>query len=62
MNKIKWWQWILIIIFVGIIFYLVYPKYEFKLNGVIRCNKITGKVQRAKQNHNGNFISPLKFK
>ncbi|MBA7509757.1 hypothetical protein ES705_01723 [subsurface metagenome] len=34
MNKIKWWQWILIIVFGGIIFYLVYPKYELELNKV----------------------------
>jgi len=46
-NKIKWWQWILIIIVVGMIYYLVSPKYYFAMNGSIRCNKITGKVERS---------------
>ena len=44
---IKWWQWILIIIVGAGLFYLLYPKYYFGLNGAIRCNKITGKVERT---------------
>jgi len=42
---IKWWQWILIIIVVGIVFYLCYPKYEFLENGFYALNKITGNVK-----------------
>jgi len=44
MSKFKWWQWILIIITAGVVFYVVYPKYYF--HGRIRYNKITGKIGR----------------
>lgn len=37
----------MIIIVVGMIYYLVSPKYYFAMNGSIRCNKITGKVERS---------------
>lgn len=43
----KWWQWILIIITAGAVFYLIYPKYYFGADGVFRCNRITGKVERT---------------
>lgn len=45
MNQIKWWQWILIIIVAGIVFYLCYPKYYFSEDGVYALNKITGNVK-----------------
>ncbi|MBA7511739.1 hypothetical protein ES705_03735 [subsurface metagenome] len=59
MNKIKWWQWILIIIAVGFVFYHFYPKYEFTVNGLIRCNKITGKVEIAVRGKTGELILRL---
>lgn len=44
----KWkifWQIALLMIIAGIIFYLVYPKYEFRIkNEISRHNKITGKI------------------
>ena len=50
----KWWQWILIIITAGIVFYTVYPKYYFvkKKNyygteEIYKCNKFTGTAEYA---------------
>jgi len=43
-KNFKWWQWILIIIAIGIVFYIIYPKYYFTDNGRARCNRITGVV------------------
>jgi hypothetical protein len=37
-------KWVLIIIIAAIVFYIVYPKYHFE-NRIIRCNKVTGKVE-----------------
>ena len=56
---IKWWQWILIIIVAGIVFYNFYPKYYFTANGLIRCNKITGKVEIAARGKTGELIIRL---
>lgn len=47
MKNFKWWQWILIIITIGAIFYIVYPKYYFTNDGYVRCNRITGVIERA---------------
>lgn len=44
---IKWWQWILIIIVAGIVFYLCYPKYHILEDGLYAFNKITGNVKLA---------------
>jgi len=40
-------KWLLIITTAAIAFYLVCPKYYFSDSGHIRCNKMTGKVERA---------------
>ncbi|MBI5573398.1 MAG: hypothetical protein HY919_02435 [Elusimicrobia bacterium] len=50
MKNFKWWQWILIVIAIGAVFYIVYPKYYFTGTGHVRCNKITGVVE---ENHFG---------
>jgi len=47
MNKIKWWQWILIIITTGIVFYVCYPKYNVLEDGIYAFNKITGNIKLA---------------
>lgn len=44
---IKWWQWILIIITTGIVFYLCYSKYHFLEDGLYAFNKIIGNVKLA---------------
>ncbi|MFH0948565.1 MAG: hypothetical protein V1833_06180 [Elusimicrobiota bacterium] len=44
MKNFKWWQWILIVITIGAVFYIVYPKYYFTNDEWTRCNKITGAV------------------
>ncbi len=39
-------KWSLIIVIVGTIFYLVYPRYYFMERGFLRGNTITGEVHR----------------
>jgi hypothetical protein len=45
----KWWA---IIAFSALLFYLVYPKYDMNTIrgfGIVRLNKITGKMERLKK-------------
>jgi len=45
----KWWQWVLVIVVGGTVFYLVYPKYYFVKSGdggiITKCNRITGQMK-----------------
>jgi len=35
----------LIIIIAAIAFYIVYPKYQFVEEGLVRCNRVTGEIE-----------------
>ena len=52
LNKIKkkvtkgMVKWCVILIVAGAIYYCLFPKYTFLAKGIVRCNRITGSVER----------------
>jgi hypothetical protein len=56
----KWWA---ILSFTALLFYLVYPKYDFyPRSGLIRINRITGTVERIVGGQWVNFEKPKTIK